>query len=286
MPPMSDLPTPLVNVQWLHEHLSEPGLIVLDASVPPVVPGFVALNAEGPLKVIPGARRMDYDKEICLPDSSLPHMMPGQELFEEKIRELGINNDSRLVVYDDTGVYASPRGWWMLRAMGHEQVTVLDGGLPAWIEAGLPINNTYETAVAPGHFKAQPAEHGFCDFETVLQALDNPDYQIVDARSNGRFHGIDPEPRPNLRGGHMPSARNLPCKAVVNEWYMKSPEELRMLFSDLVNPEQTLVTSCGSGLTACMLTLAATLAGHKRCQVYDGSWAEWGMPSKLPVTTE
>ncbi len=283
---MNQLPMPVVDVHWLHDNLNDPDLIVLDASVPPVVPGFVALNAEGPLKVIPGARRMDYDKEICQPDSSLPHMMPTPELFQEKVRALGVNNRSRLVIYDDTGVYASPRGWWMFRAMGHEQVAVLDGGLPAWLQAGYPVDAAFASAPAAGDFNAQPAARGFCDFEVVLQALNNEHFRILDARSAGRFNGVDPEPRPNLRGGHMPSAKNLPCRAVLNETSLKSADELRALFTELVTPEQTLITSCGSGLTACILTLAATVAGHDNCQVYDGSWAEWGMPSKLPVVTD
>lgn len=279
------LTKPLVDVAWLVENLNNENLVILDASVPPVVPGFVSLNAEGEFKAIPGARRFDYDKEICKPDSALPHMMPSAELFQERARSLGLNKSSVIVVYDDVGVYASPRAWWMLRSMGHEQVAVLNGGLPGWISAGQKIANSLESSFSIGDFEACP-KSGFCDFEAVLAAATDAAVDILDARSAGRFAGTAPEPRPGSRSGHMPGALNLPFANVLNEGHLRSEQELSSLFEALTSRDKKMITSCGSGITACVLTLAASVAGYTNLSVYDGSWAEWGMPSKLPVVLD
>ena len=138
------VPTSLVDVGWLAANAGAPNLVILDASAPPVVPGLNPINAEGPFKAIPGARRFDFDKDVCKPDTSLPHMLPGPELFQQKVRALGVNADSAVVVYDDCGMYASPRAWWMFRAMGHDNVAVLDGGLPAWAAADAPLADSLD----------------------------------------------------------------------------------------------------------------------------------------------
>lgn len=280
------LPTPLVDVQWLSENLGNDNLVLLDASVPPVVPGFIGINSEGPFKAIPGARRFDYDKEICKPNSSLPHMMPTPELFEAKVQELGVNQASLIVVYDDVGLYASPRAWWMLKAMGHTQVAVLDGGLPAWIAAGNDVSDQLVVPSAKGNFKAALQENLFCDFEQVLSATNDASFSIIDARSAGRFAGTAPEPRLGVRSGHMPNASSLPFPEVLEGGFLKSPAQLAPLFADKSSKDKTIITSCGSGITACVLTLAACVAGYPKLSVYDGSWAEWGMPGKLPVVTD
>lgn len=278
--------SPLITVEQLKAKLDDPALVILDASVPPVVPGFEAINREGPLQLIPGSRRFDYDKQICKPDSSLPHMMPEAGQFQAQVRALGVNQDSFIVVYDDCGIYASPRAWWMFRAMGHDKVVVLDGGLPAWIAAGMQTTDSYGSDVAAGDFEAHEQAGLFCDAAEVLKALDDSDSKILDARSAGRFKGTEPEPRPGLRSGHMPGAGNLPCRNVLDGQFLKSPQELQTLFQDLLRPDQRMISSCGSGITACILTLAAARAGHEKLSVYDGSWVEWGAPSKLPVVSD
>ncbi len=277
------VPASLVEVSWLAANLGAPNLLVLDASIPPVVPGLNSINAEGPFKVIPGARRFDYDKDVCKPDTSLPHMLPGPELFQRKARALGVNADSAVVVYDDSGMYASPRAWWMFRAMGHDNVAVLSGGLPAWVAADQPLTDSLAEAEADGDFAAEFRPHLVSDYRMVLEALADDSCRVLDARSPGRFKGVDPEPRPGLRGGHMPNASNLPFVRLLENGAMKPPEALRDIFAEFGAPECRFISSCGSGITACVIALAAHQAGLNDVSVYDGSWVEWGTPGHLPV---
>ena len=280
------VPSSLVDVSWLAANLEADKLIVLDASAPPVMPGMKAMNAGDSFTAIPGARRFDYDKEICKPDTSLPHMLPGSELFQQKVRALGVNADSAVVVYDDCGMYASPRAWWMFRAMGHDNVAVLNGGLPAWAAADAPLADSLDETASEGDFTARLRPHLVSDYRAVLEALDDDACRVLDARSAGRFHGVEPEPRPGLRGGHMPNARNLPFVKVLNNGLMKPADELREILTGSGAPERRLITSCGSGITACVLALAAEQAGFGDASVYDGSWVEWGTPGHLPVVTD
>ncbi|HEX8699691.1 MAG TPA: sulfurtransferase [Myxococcaceae bacterium] len=280
------LPGPTVSVSWLASHLGHARLILLDASVKPAAAAASTPPGPGATVQIPGTRIFDFDKRICDPATALPHMMPPPDLFEREVRLLGVRNDSVIVVYDRMGVYASPRAWWMFKAMGHEQVAVLDGGLPAWLEAQLPCEPVGTQPVEPGDFVARPRPGLFCDAGHVAAALEDQRYAVLDARSQGRFLGREPEPRPGLRPGHMPHALNLPFGTVQANGRMRATEELAAIFASRVEPRQKLIFSCGSGVTACILALAAELAGYRELAVYDGSWSEWGLPSSRPVVTE
>ena len=277
-----NLTNPIVSVDFLEKNLNEKNLIVFDASLGKPVSGTSSIFAADHLQ-IPGTRIFDFDKKICDRKTSLPHMMPTPEDFEKEVRALGVNKSSAIVVYDRAGTYSSPRAWWMLRSMGHHQVAVLDGGFPAWIQEQKPCEPiTSAVTSKEGNFKSEN-RNLFCDAHDVERSLEDKTCVVLDARSEKRFLGLEPEPRPGLRSGHMPHAKNLPFSKVQKNGQMLSSKELKELLAQYVSEDQKLITSCGSGVTACILILAAEIAGYKNLQVYDGSWSEWGLPSNRVV---
>ncbi|MEU7724422.1 sulfurtransferase [Streptomyces sp. NPDC040724] len=278
-PEAGPLPGALVGVDWLGARLGAARLVVLDASVG---------AHRGAERRIPGARPFDLDGALSDHGAAAPHTMPGAREFTEAVRALGISDPDTVVVYDGAGIYSSARAWWMLRAMGFDRVAVLDGGLPAWTAAGLPVEDTGPAYDGPrGSFTARPRPGLLVGGETVAAALADPAAAVVDARTRGRFAGTAPEPRPGLRGGHMPGAVNLPFGELQDpDGLMRPAVELRAAFAEVVGGRERLYFSCGSGVTACVLALGAALAGYEELAVYDGSWSEWGLPSPLrPVTT-
>ncbi|HXD08459.1 MAG TPA: sulfurtransferase [Anaerolineales bacterium] len=273
----------IVSVQWLAENRSAQNLILFDASMKPIGAARDAVQ-ETPA-YIPNSLRFDFDDVLCDHNTSLPHMMPGAEYFTDEMQKLGVNNDSAIVVYDKVGIYSSPRAWWMFRAMGHNQVAVLDGGLPAWSQAGYETVPTLATPRGRGDFASKPQGGLLVDSKFVLQALADSAFSVIDARSAGRFKGQEPEPRVGMRSGHMPNALNIPYTTVLENGRLLSKPKLRSVFEQY--KAKKMIFSCGSGVTACVLALAAEQAGYKDLTVYDGSWSEWGAAdSGLPVTID
>ncbi|MEU9375280.1 sulfurtransferase [Streptomyces sp. NPDC048255] len=277
-PGAGGVPGALVGVGWLAERLGAPGLVVLDASVG---------AHRGAGHRIAGARPFDLDGALSDHDAPAPHTLPGPAQFTEALRALGVHDTDTVVVYDGAGVYSSARAWWMLRAMGFDRAAVLDGGLPAWTAAGLPVEATGPVYEGPrGSFTARPRAGLLVGSDTVAAALADPAAAVLDARTRERFAGTAPEPRPGLRGGHMPGAVSLPFGELQRPGGLMRPAaELREAFAAVAGDRQRLYFSCGSGVTACVLALGADLAGYRELAVYDGSWSEWGMPSELPVAT-
>ncbi|MEQ6900763.1 sulfurtransferase [Nocardioides sp. YIM 152588] len=275
----------LVSAPWLHEQLEagRPDLVVLDASIDPY---------RGHTDGIPGARVFDIDGEFSRADVPIPHTMIPAAQFQAQVRRLGVDAGALVVVYDAAGIYSSPRAWWMFRAMGHDRVAVLDGGLPGWrshgypVEAlGAPASGTDDEPDRQGDFVAHPDPGAFVDREQVLALLADPGVAVLDARSRERFEGTAPEPRPGLRGGHMPGSRSLPLTDLLVDGHLRAPGELAALVGEARADAQRIVTTCGSGVTACGIALAAHLSGVSDLTVYDGSWSEWGRPDGPPVAS-
>ncbi|MBI1292886.1 3-mercaptopyruvate sulfurtransferase [bacterium] len=267
---------PLVSAQWLRARMGGAGVAVLDASW--YMPAQLRdPDAEFLLERIPGAQRFDFDKVVVAAGSPLPHMLPAPGEFERHARRLGIAGSTPIVIYDTAGLFSAPRAWWMFRAMGRRDVAVLDGGLPGWKALGFDLEQGPAAAVAPGDFVAEAQGDRVAGSEDVLRAIEAGEPQIVDARPAGRFAGREKEPRPYLRCGHMPGALNLPFSDLVEDGRLVPAGRIRSAFAAAgFDPRRPGIASCGSGVTACVLALAAEVAGFQPFAVYDGSWAEWG----------
>lgn len=263
---------PIVSVEWLHSNMHATNLIVLDASIPKAVENKDTTNDF----CIPDARFFDIKKKFSDTQAPFPNTFPSEEQFEREAQNLGINADSFIVVYDDKGIYSSPRVWWLFKAFGFNNVAVLDGGLPAWIEAYYPLARKEPYNGAKGNFKAQ-LQSGFMKFfDDVKELSASKSDCIIDARSERRFKGLEAEPREGLRSGNIPNSKNITYTQLLNGNKLKTVSEIEAIFENIV-PENTSITfSCGSGITACILALGAELINYKNISVYDGSWTEWG----------
>jgi thiosulfate/3-mercaptopyruvate sulfurtransferase len=278
-------PEALVSTEWLAAHLADPHVRVLDASFkqPGVAP---TARADYDAGHIPGAVFFDID-DVAEPGTSLPHMVPSPERFAEKMAERGIGNSDKVVVYDANGLSSAGRAWWMLRLFGHDNVALLDGGLPKWKAEGRPLE-TVVPAIPERRFVARLDPTLVRSKTDILDNLASRREQVVDARAAGRFDGSVEETWPGRRRGHIPGSRNLPFDQVTDSKtrQLKNADELAMLFKSAgVAFDQPVVASCGSGVTACALAFAAYLIGHDRVAIYDGSWSEWGLPDGPPIET-
>lgn len=272
--------SPLVQAQWLAENLHNNDLIILDATLPKAVSG----DGNGvSTHRIPGARFFDIKNTFSISTAPYPNTRIDGPSFNDKASHLGINNDSVIIVYDDHGIYSSARAWWMFKAMGHDQVAVLDGGLKAWQEAGYSLEEKKENSFDKGNFEGLYQDDFFKDSQDVLQLLDDESELIVDARAADRFEGLVDEPRKGLRSGHIPNSINLPYTDLLKDGRMLETDAIKSIINDRFSEDERITFSCGSGITACVLALAATLSGYKNLSVYDGSWTEWGSIDALPI---
>ena len=273
----------LIGTAELATLIGRGGIVLLDASftMPGATPDAATLYAQ---RHLPGALRFDIDA-VADPSSGLPHMLPDAGDFAAAVGALGISNQTAVVIYDTPGLMSAGRAWWMFRAMGHRDLRVLDGGLKAWLAEGrpvtaevpVPVPATYEARLNPAMVRSKAQ---------VLANVATGAEQVIDARSADRFHARAPEPRAQLRGGHIPGSLNLPSDRLTDPatGRVKPVEELRALFEAAgLEPGRPVVTSCGSGVTAGALYLALHLIGRDDVALYDGSWTEWGMPGDTPV---
>jgi thiosulfate/3-mercaptopyruvate sulfurtransferase len=278
---------PLVSTDWLAVQLAESTIRVADASWYLPQAGRNA-RAEFDAAHIPGAVFFDIDG-LSDQNTTLPHMLPDPVTFSSGIRKLGIGDGHFVVFYDGTGIYSAPRALWMMRAMGHGNAAVLDGGLPKWKRERRALETTSATKPGIGarHFTAKPDPKIIRDFLAVHDNIQSQAEQVLDARSPSRFRGEEVEPRPGVRPGHIPGSINVYYADVSTpEGTMRPASELKRLFAERnVDLERPVVTSCGSGVTAAILSLALEIAGAKKTALYDGSWSEWGARADAPIAT-
>lgn len=273
---------PLVAPSWLANRLSDPGTIILDATLPPVgVIPPVETRSRYFAKHIPGALFFDID-DLSDHSTPLPHMLPMPEAFSRSMSTLGVGDDMAIVIYEQDDVFSAPRAWWMLRTFGAQDVYILDGGLRAWIEAGFPTD-TGHVDRAPATFQAKLNPKAVKGFGQIRQMI-TEHAQILDARSAGRFTGTSPEPRPGISSGHMPGSISLPFTELVEEGRLKTAEKLReLLIAKNVDMHRPITTTCGSGVTAAVIALGLEVAGAKDVSLYDGSWAEYAQQPEAVI---
>lgn len=273
---------PLVTTAWLEENLYSNDLVVLDAAWHMPDSGRSGY-AEHQNCNIQNAQFFGID-EIADTTSDLPHMMPSEAKFAQIIGQMGINNDSKIVIYDSIGIFSAPRVWWMFRHMGHENVAVLDGGLKKWLAEGRKTSSD-TTKPLTQKYNAKAVKSLVKSFDEILANVETKEAQIIDARGAPRFMGEAPEPRAGLKSGHIKGSLNLPFANLINpDGTMIGDEAIKAEFAKIgVDLDLPIITTCGSGVTACILALALAKLGKIDVPIYDGSWSEWGAIDDAPI---
>lgn len=263
----------IITVGHLKMILNDPNLIILDTTIPKVTSSNRSNSIEK--KYIKGARYFDIKKTFSDQESKMPNTLPTPEHFEKECRKLGVNLSSKIVVYDDLGIYSSPRVWWMFKTMGHANIAVLDGGLPEWMKYGYETDSQPNQRITLGNFETQFNKSSVVDFNFIQSNVKNNKALIIDARSSDRFNAFVPEPRADLRTGNILGSINIPHTEVLENGKFKSNIQLEKVLKELKNETRPLVFSCGSGITACIVSLASAAILPNKISIYDGSWTEY-----------
>ncbi|WP_234387054.1 sulfurtransferase [Aquimarina sp. Aq78] len=273
---------PIVSVDWLSKYLDHPDLVILDATIKKVTSQDKPKNSNLKIK---GARFFDIKNVFSDATTDIPNMLPSPEAFSEACEALGISSHHTIVIYDTLGIYSSPRVRWMFKTMGHQNVAILDGGFPAWQKAEQPCEteDTSRQEYSRGNFEANHTPKLVTNAKMILSEMNSENSLILDARSPGRFTASEPEPRESLKGGHIPNSMNLHYTKVLDDGKMRSTTELQKILQYFNIEDKKLIFTCGSGITACIIMLAAELAGYHNVSIYDGSWSEWGQLDGVPI---
>lgn len=278
--------SPLVSTDWLNSTIERSDLFILDVSMSTVIGREPIIYEQ--LNTIPNSYKVSIESDLSDLSANSVHCFPSGDQVQRLADQLGFNCKSTLILYDDQGVYSSPRAWWIFKSLGYDNVFILDGGLPKWLAEGRPIEYQHLLAtqnIASSNDVLKRNSTAITTSDMLLLNIETENSIVIDVRSEQRFSGVAAEPRAGVRSGHIPKSLNLPFGLVLESAEYKSADDLRAQFDKLdCHNDDCIIFSCGSGITACIVLVAAIIAGYDNVSLYDGSWAEWGSDDSLPVS--